>query len=409
MNSWIERLGMQRFFFAVVEFLHIPYNPPFPENYHTGKTLLLLEDAIPAPHIGAGFPRSYKMLLTLAEIGFHVTLFPLINKNCKGSKELQIQNIEILCGSHLDFLRFAKERFGYYKVVVVSRPHNFQNVREIIRTYFPDAYLVYDAEALFSIRKILKEKLTGVISSSHERNKLIQDEIDLMRSADCVLAVSKHELQIIREQGYQGKINIWGYPVTPYHPISPFSERKGILFVGSFLARESPNEDAILYFLSSIFPRIQDIAPCPLCIAGYNLPASVQKYSSSTITVVGHVKDLAPFYQKYRVFIVPHRYSAGIPLKLLEAMSQGLPSVVSPLIAEQLGVQDGNEVLVAENSEDFAEAICKIYHDETLWNRVQSNAIRYIQENCDPAVMKDVLSEIMEKNDIQFQKKNRDR
>ncbi len=402
MNGWLERLYIKGYFFSLLNLLHIPNIRPFSEHFHTGDPLLMLEDAIPAPHLGAGFPRSYQMVLMLEDIGFKVTLFPLVNQSCKGAKTLQTRQIEVLCGSHIDFLQFAKERSGFYKVIVISRPHNFKTVREIIRTYFPDAYLIYDAEALFSIREILKERVTGNISAPHDKDTMIREEVDLMRSADLVLTVSDHELQVIRKYGYEGKIQIWGYPLNPYQPLSPFSEREGILFVGSFLARDSPNEDAILYFLSDIFPKVREKTHCSLCIAGYNPPATVQKYSSSDIAVTGYVKDISQIYQQFRVFIVPHRYSAGIPLKLLEAMSHGLPAVVSPHIAEQLGLKDGQDVLVAENPGDFAEAICKLYHDETLWTCIQNNAINYIREHCNPTVLKDTLTDITVRKDDTF-------
>lgn len=402
MSGWLERLDVKEFFFSILDLLHIPKYRPFSEHFHNGNSLLMLEDAIPAPHLGAGFPRSYQMLLMLEDIGFKVTLFPLVNQSCKGAKALRRRQIDVLCGSHLDFLQFAKRRSGFYKVIVISRPHNFKKVKEIIRTYFPDAYLIYDAEALFSIREILKERVTGNISAPLDQDKMIREEIDLMRSADLVLAVSGHEMQVIRTHGYEGKIQIWGYPLIPYQPLSSFSEREGILFLGSFLARESPNEDAILYFLSDIYPKVREKTHCSLCIAGYNPPATVQKYSSSTIAVTGYVKDISQLYQQFRVFIVPHRYSAGIPLKLLEAMSHGMPAVVSPHIAEQLELKDGEEVRVAETPEDFAEAICKLYQDEVLWTRIQNNAINYILEHCNPAVLKDALKDITVRKDDPF-------
>jgi hypothetical protein len=42
---------------------------------------------------------------------------------------------------------------------------------------------------------------------------------------------------------------------------------------------------------------------------------------------------LEPEYDRHRIFVVPNQLSAGIPLKLIEAISRGIPAVVSELTA----------------------------------------------------------------------------
>jgi hypothetical protein len=39
----------------------------------------------------------------------------------------------------------------------------------------------------------------------------------------------------------------------------------------------------------------------------------------------------------------PHRFAAGIPLKVIEAMVHGIPCVVSHLLGKQLEITDGEE------------------------------------------------------------------
>ena len=128
-----------------------------------------------------------------------------------------------------------------------------------------------------------------------------------------------------------------------------------------------------------------------------NPPPSVKRLSSSSIIVTGYVEDLKEYYEKCRVFIVPHKYSAGIPWKLQEAMSYGIPSVVSDLTASQLDLTDGNEVLIAKNIDEFVQKIMKLYQDEKLWYTLQRNAVEYIQKRCEPDVMKDQLYKIIKK------------
>ncbi|MBW1792020.1 MAG: glycosyltransferase family 4 protein [Deltaproteobacteria bacterium] len=201
---------------------------------------------------------------------------------------------------------------------------------------------------------------------------------------------------MIIDRGGLDNVEVWGHPINVKKPEQDFRERKDVLFVGAFLGSESPNEDAVLYFAEEVFPRIQEVLSCKLFIVGTNPPDSVKKLSSSSIIVTGYVEDLRQYYEKCRVFVVPHMYSAGIPWKLQEAMSYGIPAVVSELTASQLDLVDGSEVLVAKNTEEFVEKTIRLYQDE-LWYEIQQNALDYVQETCNPETLKTKLNEIIEK------------
>ena len=67
-------------------------------------------------------------------------------------------------------------------------------------------------------------------------------------------------------------------------------------------------------------------------------------------------------------------------MKLIEAMSFGVPSVVSELTASQLDLTDGLEVLVAKSTEEFVQKVIKLYQNEKLWYKIQQrNAIEYVR------------------------------
>ncbi len=110
-----------------------------------------------------------------------------------------------------------------------------------------------------------------------------------------------------------------------------------------------------------------------------------------------YVEDLREYYDRCRIFVVPHRFCSGISIKLLEAMSYGIPSVVSSLIASQLNLEDRRETLIAESAESFIDHCIDLYRNETLWYQIQQNALSYIQETCNPETLKNKLHEIMKR------------
>jgi len=54
------------------------------------------------------------------------------------------------------------------------------------------------------------------------------------------------------------------------------------------------------------------------------------------VTLRGPVTDLTPLYDSHRVFVAPTRFAAGVPYKVHEAASFGLPVVATDLLRRQL-------------------------------------------------------------------------
>jgi GT2 family glycosyltransferase/2-polyprenyl-3-methyl-5-hydroxy-6-metoxy-1,4-benzoquinol methylase len=350
------------------------------------KTILFIDDRVPASCQGSGYPRSNMMLKFLGELGYKVTFFPLADLTPwqPYTSEFQQMGIEVFFGNNTDFQSFARQRSNFYDVVIVSRPHNFEKTYEIIKQNFPKAYLIYDAEALFSTREILKAELEGICLSENQKKTMRTEELKLVKMADTIITVSDNERKIIQQHCDVKNITIFSHPVRVQKTTNAFHSRKDVLFVGSFLALNGPNDDAILYFVEKIWPGVQKQLDCKLFIVGINPPGRIQDLCSDTIIVTGFVPDLEEYYNNCRVFIVPHRYAAGIPLKLIEAMSYGIPAVASDLIASQLNIEDGKEILVAGDPSEFAEKIINLYRNERIWNQINKNSIEYIADTFDP-------------------------
>ena len=116
---------------------------------------------------------------------------------------------------------------------------------------------------------------------------------------------------------------------------------------------------------------------------------------SDYVHIIGRVNDLTPYYNRCRLFVVPTRYSAGIPLKLLEAAAHGLPAVVTPLTADQVGWQENRDFLVGANPNDFASKVIDIYSNRELFYSLRQNALDRIREEYSTEVFSKKLVSIL--------------
>jgi glycosyltransferase involved in cell wall biosynthesis len=168
-----------------------------------------------------------------------------------------------------------------------------------------------------------------------------------------------------------------------------FRARHDLLFVGGL--GTPPNADAVSYLLREIFPNVHRRLGCRLYVVGSSpAPALFDSPASfgEGVVFTGFVEDLDPVYDRSRVFVAPHRFAAGAPHKVIEAMAHGVPCVMSKLLADQLEVTDGEEALVASDARGMAEQISRLYRDRRLWRRVQERGFRLVEERYDPDAMR---------------------
>jgi glycosyltransferase involved in cell wall biosynthesis len=93
----------------------------------------------------------------------------------------------------------------------------------------------------------------------------------------------------------------------------------------------------------------------------------------------GFVEDIEPFLDGCRIAVAPLRYGAGVKGKVNMSMSRGQPVVATPMAVEGMFAKAGHDVLVAETTTDFAEAVLRLYRDEALWNRISAGGLENVQ------------------------------
>lgn len=366
------------------------------------KRILMLDDRVPHTSLGSGFPRSNRIVRELVKLGHHVTCYPLTYSHEDWSTiyEDLPREVEVMIDHGLQKLeQFLSDRAGYFDTLFISRPHNMAHLTPLIQQkphLFAGAKIIYDAEALFSIRVIAEAQLKGKTISSQDQQKLIDEEIKLADSCDRVVSVSQRESAEFSRNGLE-HVHTLGHALDIVPTENGFTARNGILFVGAIHEPESPNADSMIWFSRKILPRIQQIlgAKISLTIAGVMHYEIEKQLDRGSISVLGRVSDLTTLYNQCRVFVAPTRYSAGLPLKIQEAAAHGLPIVATSRSGVQLDWENGRELLLRDDENDFAEACARLYLDQALWNSLRTNALNRVAKDCSPEVFSAQLRTVL--------------
>ncbi len=72
---------------------------------------------------------------------------------------------------------------------------------------------------------------------------------------------------------------------------------------------------------------------------------------------------------------------AGVKGKVNQAMKFGVPVVATPLAVEGMHAQDGRDVLVGRNSDEFAQKLVDVYKDCELWQRIVKGGYANIRDH----------------------------
>ena len=103
------------------------------------------------------------------------------------------------------------------------------------------------------------------------------------------MTVSECERDMVVRETAHGNVIVWGHARDVHEPVTPFSKRRDLLFVGGFLHGHPPNTDAVMHFAHDLFPSIhQSLPDARFVIVGTEPPgrirASPHRTSSSPVT-----------------------------------------------------------------------------------------------------------------------------
>jgi len=373
-----------------------------------GFSVLVIDDRVPHATSGAGSPRCKAILEQLSRTGARVTFFAtsMVTETLGSVYQTLPPEIRVVTPAGLSNLAgFLRKEGSSYDQIIVSRPNNMQaaykELERLKRTarkrFNPKPFIVYDAEAIFADREILradlfKQKYLKLLATRSRKK-----EFALFRKGDLIWAVSEYDAERIATHSGVHTIKL-GHLLTPRRSSSSYEDRRDFLFVG-FLGHDgSPNVDSLLWFSERIWPLIKNELDdnVRLVVAGKSSASSLTAIKDESIQLLGAMDSLESLYDRCRVFVAPTRFAAGVPHKVHEAAANGIPSVATDLLCRQLSWRDGEELLSAGNETEFANQCIRMYRDKALWKRVRDGGFKAVLRDCSPDRFRASIRQSME-------------
>lgn len=258
-----------------------------------------------------------------------------------------------------DFLDAAVNFPGCLNIPSVLFQHNVESEiwrRHADTTGNPVKKMLYRME----FRKMLRYERAAVCKFQH------------------VIAVSENDRALMTKWVDPDRVTVvpTGVDLAQYHPDSttpdPNPAEPLITFVGAM--DWEPNVDGVEYFCSEVWPAIKaEIPRAHFRIVGRNPDRRVQKWASesNSVQVTGRVPSVVEHLHASSVVIVPLRIGGGTRLKIYEAMATAKAVVSTTIGAEGLDVHHGHDIMLADDSRSFAQAVIMLLRDNALRRRYE--------------------------------------
>jgi len=345
------------------------------------KTLVMIDSYVPEPDKDAGSNRLFKIIKLLLQLGVHVIFVPENFWNHEPySTALQNLGVEVVhhTPKRPHFETALRERLALADFCWVSRVHLASKFAPIVRE-FPGLPLIYDTVDLHYVRERRALELKVVDDPAHwlDWGALLEREFGVIRGADAVITVSDVERRVLQDEGIA---NVHVVPTIhdSVPRVATYEETAGVLFIGGY--QHPPNVDAAVWLVRTIMPLVWQTHPhIELTLLGSNAPPLVTDLAASRVKVMGFVPEVAPYFERARVFVAPLRYGAGLKGKIGQALGFGVPTVTTSVGAEGFDFIDGVDALIAEDAPGIARAIVRAYDDAGLWSGLSLGGTRSVR------------------------------
>jgi glycosyltransferase involved in cell wall biosynthesis len=188
--------------------------------------------------------------------------------------------------------------------------------------------------------------------------KLRSFERSAMNKFDGCVVVSEIDKELLLKMGVKSKLFVVpnGTNTKFFKPNNGKVVENSVLWIGHMDVHT--NKDAVLYFWKEIYPILKKKYPeVKMTFVGTAPPKEIAEAAQKDrqVKVTGFVDDIRPYIDEAAVMVVPIRIGSGTRLKILDAMAMGKAIVSTSVGCEGLNVNDGKNILVADNAENFVE------------------------------------------------------
>jgi len=256
----------------------------------------------------------------------------------------------------------------------------------------PAGTVLVEHDVTFDLYRQLRIRAQGweKVKARLEELRWKRFELGFARAFDRVIAMSQEERARLLRGGLPPErvaVVENGVDLERFRPLAPEpAALPELLFIGSF--RHFPNVLGFEFLVRQVWPVLRQTNPelTLTVVAGADHEYYWERHTNTKwretagIDVLGFVEDVRPLYRRATVVAIPLLVSAGTNIKVLEALAMGRPVVSTLVGVAGLGLVTGENVLIADTAQEFAEAVSRLLGDALLRAAIARRGREFVEE-----------------------------
>ena len=211
--------------------------------------------------------------------------------------------------------------------------------------------------------------------------KLKKFEISYLNDYDYLLPITERDGEQFKKLGYKKKYFTLatGIDTKRYNYNLDNVEYPSLFHLGSL--DWEPNLEGLRWFLTKIWPSIlKKQQSIKFYIAGRNASKETIKYFKTFKNVIfdGEVTDANSYIDSKAIMIVPLLSGSGMRIKIIEGMAMAKAIVSTKVGIEGIPAKNGQEILIAEDPQQFIDKTIRLIEDSAFFNKISENARKFI-------------------------------
>lgn len=210
-------------------------------------------------------------------------------------------------------------------------------------------------------------------------------ELELLNKFDGMVVFTEQDKTSMLSFGTRIPLTVLpiGIDISFYQPDHAKEDFPSLFFLGSL--DWLPNREGIEWFIDNFHKYLVDgDLKAKFYVAGHNIPEQFDDYEVlGKVYIHGEVDDALEFVNSKSIMIVPLLSGGGMRVKIVEGMAMEKCIISTALGAEGINVENGKNIMIANNTDEFYRAIKRCITDEHHCREIGRNARRLIEEQHD--------------------------
>ena len=203
-------------------------------------------------------------------------------------------------------------------------------------------------------------------------------ELHSLNKSDLVVLNNGKDKKLVEENGFDTRKIFICHPF--FHNMLDVQCKnigKNILFYGAMNRPE--NYQSAIWFIEKVFPKLESLGFC-FIVVGNNPHENLKKYDNGkSIRIMGFVKDVTPFFESSLCLVAPLVMGAGVKIKVIEAMSAGLPVLTNNVGIEGIFAENEKEFFLCSTPGEYERKILILEKNVDLGKKINVNSKMFIR------------------------------